>query len=147
MTYKKRLTENSDSLIGLLAAQCVDLEALFDLAQKETEAAGLRDFEAILSIVTERTRIGQKLEVYQRQIAELRGFLAASEQAYESSPIAARMTAPAEQIFTQDSKTKLLLSEAREETSLELRNLATGKRSVSVYMQEAQKGLSFNESI
>jgi hypothetical protein len=147
MTYKERLTENSDSLIGLLAAQCADLEILFDLAQKETAAAGQRDFETILDIVTQRSRIGEKLEVYQRQIAELRGFLAGYESAYENSTLTARIARLAEQTLAQDNKTTLLLSEAREETSLELKNLATGKRSVSVYMQEMQKGLSYNESI
>ncbi len=78
MNYTNRLKENSDSLIGLLAGQCADLEVLFDLAQRETAAAGQKDFETVFSIVTERARIGEKLETYQRQIAELRSFLAGS---------------------------------------------------------------------
>jgi hypothetical protein len=147
MNYTDRLKENSDSLIGLLAGQCADLEVLFDLAQRETEAAGQKDFEMVFNIVTERARIGEKLETYQRQIAELRGFLAGSENAYESSSLTARINKLAEQTLAQDAQTKLLLTGAREETALELRNLATGKRSVNVYLREMQKGLSYNESI
>jgi flagellar biosynthesis/type III secretory pathway chaperone len=147
MSYRQKLRENSDSLIGLLAAQCADLESLFELAQQETRAAGQKDFEVIFNIVTERARIGEKLETYQRQIAELRNFLAGSEGAYENASLTERINRLAEETIAQDTKTRLLLSETREETSLELRNLAAGKRSVSVYMQEMQKGLSYNESI
>jgi len=147
MSYKQRLMENSDSLIGLLAAQCADLETLFDLAQRETEAAGQKDFESILDIVTERASIGEKLETYQRQIAELRRFLAAAESAYESSSLTARINKLAEQTLAQDAKTKLLLSETRDETSLELKNLAIAKRGVSVYLQGMEKGLSYSESL
>ncbi len=147
MNQNYQLKENSDSLIGLLAAQCLDLEVLLNLAQRETVAAERRDFESVLNIVTERASIGQKLETYQRQIAELRGFLGRSETALDNTPIAARIIELTEQTLAQDRKTRLLLTSAREETSVELRNLAAGKRSVSVYMQEAQKGLSYNESI
>jgi hypothetical protein len=147
MSYRERLTENSDSLIGLLAAQCADLEVLFDLAQKETGAVGEKDFEAIFSIVTERARIGEKLETYQRQISELRTFLRGSEAEYGTSSLTERISKLAEQTLAQDNKTKLLLSETRDQTALELRNLATGKRGVTVYMQEVQKGLSYNESL
>jgi hypothetical protein len=143
MNSAEKIRENSDSLIGLLAAQCADLEALFSLAQKETAAAEQRDFESILHIVTERGRIGEKLEVYQRQTSELREFLNANE----TSQITRRITELAEKTIAQDSKTKMLLTSARDETALELRNLATGKRSVTGYLQETRKGLSFSESI
>ncbi|HEV7644451.1 MAG TPA: hypothetical protein VGO50_10950 [Pyrinomonadaceae bacterium] len=147
MNYTNRLKEKSDSLIGLLAGQCADLEVLFDLAQRETAAAGQKDFETVFNIVTERAMIGEKLETYQRQIAELRSFLAGSESVYESSSLTARINQLAEQTLAQDAQTKVLLNDARDETALELRNLATGKRSVNVYLQEMQKGLSYNESI
>jgi hypothetical protein len=147
MNQNYKLKENSDSLIGLLAAQCLDLEVLLNLAQRETVAAERRDFEAVLNIVTERAAIGQKLETYQLQIAELREFLERPEAAIDQTPVAARIVELTGQTLAQDRKTRLLLASAREETSTELRNLAAGKRSVSVYMHEAQKGLSYNESI
>lgn len=147
MNQTRRLNENSDSLIGLLTAQCLDLEVLFGLAQRETAAAERKDFEAVLSIVTERALIGQKLETYQRQIAELRRVIDGSAEAYKTAPVSTRIIELAEQTLAQDNKTKMLLTGAREETALELRNLATGKRGVSVYMREEQKGLSYNENI
>jgi hypothetical protein len=147
MNQTRRLNENSDSLIGLLTAQCLDLEVLFGLAQRETAAAERKDFEAVLSIVTERALIGQKLETYQQQIAELRRVIGGSAEVHKTAPVSTRIIELAEQTLAQDSKTKMLLSGAREETALELRNLATGKRGVSVYMREEQKGLSYNENI
>jgi hypothetical protein len=147
MNTSEKIKENSDSLIGLLAAQCLDLEVLFDLAQKETKAAEQRDFETILGIVTQRARIGQKLETYQRQIAEFRGFLGNAEKTSAGVQVTARIVQLTEQTLAQDHKTRLLLTGVREETAAELRNLATGKRSVNVYMREEQKGLSYNQSI
>jgi hypothetical protein len=142
----QNLKENSDSLIGLLAAQCLDLEVLFDLAQRETVAAERRDFEAVLNIVTERTAIGQKLETYHRQISELRGFLSDPAEAY-NTPLTARILELTEQTLLQDRRTKLALTGAREETTADLNKLSAGKHGMSVYMREEHKGLSYNENI
>src|ERR1700733_7231569 len=145
MNHAHKINENSDSLIGLLTAQCADLETLFSLAQKETAAAEERDFESILHIVTERGRIGEKLAVYQQQISELRTMLGSFDPV--STQISKRVANLAELTFVQDTKTKILLINAREETAMELRNLATGKRSVTGYLQETQRGLSYSESM
>jgi anion-transporting ArsA/GET3 family ATPase len=147
MNKTGKVRENSDSLIGLLAAQCLDLEVLLSLARRENMAAEQKDFKAVLNIVTERARVGEKLETYQRQISELREFLGDPTEGYKTAPVAARIIELTEQTLAQDSKTKLLLAETREQTSIELKNLATGKRGVSLYMKEEQKGLSYNENI
>ena len=62
MNNSENLKDNSDSLIGLLTSQCVDLEKLLSLAREETQAAQQGKFFKILDIVSERAEITKKLE-------------------------------------------------------------------------------------
>lgn len=137
------IVEKSDSIIELLAAQCSDLEKLLAAAREETRAAEAQDFERILEIVSERAQIGERLEVFQRRISELRGFLGDSAE-INRHKIASRIVEVASLTLEQDEKTRKLLTGVKEETALELRNLETGNRNANVYLRGRQTGLAYN---
>lgn len=137
------IVEKSDSIIELLAAQCSDLEKLLAAAREETRAAEAQDFERILEIVSERAQIGERLEVFQRRISELRGFLGDGAE-INRHKIASRIVEVASLTLEQDEKTRKLLTGVKEETALELRNLETGNRNANVYLRGRQTGLAYN---
>lgn len=144
MTQNKAVSEQSDSLIGLLIDQCADLERLLSLAREETVAAELGNFGTLLNISNERAEIGKRLETFQRQIAELRGFLGKSEENPQQQEITKRAVELASLTLEQDQKTLLLLTAAREEASEGLKKLESGNRNTNFYLREQQKGLALN---
>lgn len=146
MIYSSKIEEKSDSLINLLTAQCDDLEKLLALAREETLAAERENFEDILRIVSERAAIGDRLETFQKQIAELREHLGASSAVAISREMSIRIIEIAGLTMTQDAKTKLLLAEKRSAAADELSNLERGRRGANVYLREMTKGLSYNQS-
>lgn len=141
--YQPQIAEKSDSLIELLAAQCRDLEQLLAIAREETRHAEAQDFEKILEIVSERAKIGERLEVFQRRISELRGFLGESAEV-KRHQLASRIVEIASLTLEQDQKTRLLLNGVKEETAHELRNLDTGSKNANVYLRGRQTGLAYN---
>lgn len=145
MLNSHKTFEQSESIIQLLAAQCGDLENLLALAQAETEAVEKEDFEAILRIVSERTRIGEKLEIFRRQIADLR-----EELAETGDPAVRRASERVVQIANltkvQDQKTRLLLEDAKHKSAEKLNNLMKTHRNTSAYLSETHKGLAYDRS-
>src|SRR2546428_1987470 len=72
MTRTHSIEVKADSLLDLLIGQCADLEALLRLARREEEAVKARNFDELLRVTEERATLGERLEVYHRQIAEMR---------------------------------------------------------------------------
>jgi hypothetical protein len=144
MNQTQAISGQSDSLIGLLTDQCADLERLLSLAREETTAAELGNFGTLLNISSERAEIGKRLETFQRQIAELRGFLGKNEENPQQQEITQRTVELASLTLEQDQKTMLLLTAVREKTGDDLKKLETGNRGTNVYLREQQKGLALN---
>lgn len=128
----------SDSVMDILAAQCADLEALLALARREAEAAEQRDFEEIMRIVHERATLGERLEVYHRQMAELRQRLSEPVDNAFRSPVAAHAVELALDIQAQDARTRPLLVAARAEATTALSRLNQGRRSIHGYLRDAR---------
>ena len=144
MNQTQAISEQSDSLIGLLTDQCADLERLLALAREETTAAELGNFGTLLNISSERAEIGKRLETFQRQIAELRGFLGKNEDNPQHEEVTKRAVELAGLTLEQDQKTLLLLSTMREKTGEDLKKLDSGNRNTNIYLREQQKGLALN---
>jgi flagellar biosynthesis/type III secretory pathway chaperone len=144
MNHSQAINTQSDSLITLLTDQCADLERLLTLARQETVAAELGNFGTLLNISSERAEIGKRLETFQRQIAELRGFLGKNEDNPQQREVTERAVELASLTLEQDQKTLLLLNGIREQTGDDLRKLETGNRNTGIYLREQQKGLALN---
>lgn len=126
----------ADSLLDLLIGQCDDLEKLLALSRRETQAAEQRDFEEVLRVVEERATLGERLEVYHRQIAELRLRLGEQAEPIMQSQTVTRAANLAESILVQDNITRPLLMAARDEVEVQQKNLTQASRGVAAYMQE-----------
>lgn len=147
MIQPNKIVKNSDSLITLLAAQCVDLESLLALAREETTAAQQGNFENILEIVTRRAEICDRLETFQQQIAELRQNMEASGVAVPiDNGISNKIVEIANLTIVQDQKTKLLLTDARTNAAAELAILEKSQRGTNAYLREETRGLSCNRN-
>lgn len=144
MNNSQAINEQSDSLITLLTDQCADLERLLLLAREETVAAELGNFGTLLNISSERAEIGKRLETFQRQIAELRGFLGKTEENPQQNEVTKRAVELASLTLEQDQKTLLLLSAVREKAGEDLKKLDSGNRNTNIYLREQQKGLALN---
>jgi len=137
------IKENSDSLIDLLTDQCVELENLLSLAREETLAAQSGNFGAIMGFVSEREKIGKKLETFQRQISELRGCLDTNLP----KNISAHIVEITNMTLAQDRKTTRLLNASREEAKDQLNDLALSEKNTNAYTQERRKGLAYDKKI
>lgn len=144
MLEKKSLRRNADSLIGLLTAQCADLEKLLALARDESNAVKNGDFEKILHIVENRADLGAKLEVYQRQIAELRGYLGSAEDITGQNPLISKTVELITKITQYDTKTKSSLILVRNAKLAELGDINQMQRRSEAYSRETSKGLAYN---
>ena len=100
----------------------------------------------MLNISNERAEIGKRLETFQRQIAELRGFLGKPEDNPQQKEITKRAVELASLTLEQDQKTLVLLTATRNEASEGLRKLDSGTRNTNIYLREQQKGLAINGS-
>lgn len=136
MSEQKQMETQTDSVMEILAAQCADLESLLALARRETVAAERNDFKAIMEIVGERATLGERLEIYHRQIAEMRLRLSESVETAFGSGAATRATELAVDIQTQDRQTHRLLTAAREEAASALSRLNQGRRSITGYLRD-----------
>jgi hypothetical protein len=146
MKDSDNLKDNSNSLIGLLTAQCADLEKLLSLAREETLAAQQGKFFKILDIVSERAEITQKLETFQQQISELRGCLnSASENPVQKNAVD-RVIELSNLTIVQDNQTKLLLSASREEAAESLKSLEKSQHNTNAYLREEKKGLAYSRN-
>jgi len=147
MFQSEEITTKSDSLIELLTAQCADLEKLLTLAREETLAAEGGNFLGILDIVSDRERIGKRLETFHRQIAELRNSLGETDETIRRNQMAKRVIEIAQLTIEQDNKTRLLLNGARDRSVNELNNLEKSTRGNNAYLREQTKGLAYDKSV
>jgi flagellar biosynthesis/type III secretory pathway chaperone len=147
MFTKKNLHQNSDSLIGLLTAQCADLEKLLLLAREEENAVRRGDFEKILHIIEGRAALGEKLELYQRQIAELRSLLNGAEDLQTKNSLISKTEELVGKIIRHDTKTKSSLILIRNAKLAELGEINRLQRCSAAYSREPAKGLAFNNNI
>lgn len=132
------ITTEADSLLDLLIAQCLDLESLLVLSRSEAVAAESRDFEAIIRISQERATLGERLEIYHRQIAEMRQRLGAAAEPTMQGSMAMRVTELVNGILTQDRDTQPLLMAVREEITQERKSLDQTQRGLSAYLNDGR---------
>lgn len=138
MTAASNITNEADTLLDLLIGQCEDLESLLALARAETNAAAANDFESLINTTRERATIGERLEVFHRQTAELRQRLGAAAETILQTPTAMRVTELINHILTQDEQTKPLLLAMRTTTNDERKNLDRLQRGLAAYHSEAR---------
>ena len=129
----------ADSVLDLLIAQCADLEALLVLARREAQAAENRNFDEVLRVAEERATLGERLEVYHRQIAEMRQRLGELAEPALRTDTAKRTTALATQILAEDARTYPLLLAARSELLHEQQQLDRSQRAVNAYLQDGPR--------
>ena len=135
----ENLNADADTLIDLLTAQCADLETLLTLAKRETAATEGGDFGEVLSVVDERARLGERLEVYHLQVAEMRARLGADADAILSCETAHRTTRLVAEIQAQDRRTLPLLTARREEVNAALARLRQTERHARAYQPDARR--------
>ncbi len=137
MSLTASVVQQAEPLIEILAAQCTDLEALLRLAQRETAAAERKNFGEMMQVIDERATLGDRLEVYHRQIAEMRTRLSdASLTPILSSEVAQQTVRLAADIQAQDARTRPLLLQARTDTLLQLNQTQQSRKGVGAYLRE-----------
>ncbi len=150
------LNHQAVSVLDLLIAQCTDLEALLALARQEEQAANTRNFDEVLRVVNERAALGERLEVYHRQIADLRDRLGsaatgparAATQVEPSPAILFRQTAAlVSAIHAADARTRPLLLAARNELSEEQRRLDKTQRGVNAYLRAGRLAIACDQHV
>jgi hypothetical protein len=129
------INTHAESVLDLLIAQCADLEALLVLARRETQAAEALDFEEVLRIVEDRATLGERLEVYHRQAAEMRRRLGEYDPVLRSEA-ARRAATLATAILAEDARTKPLMLASRDEAAREYQRLGQSQRCVNAYLRE-----------
>lgn len=142
------INQYSDSLIDLLTAQCADLEKLLHLARLEKDAIENTDFQEVFRIVTERDNLNQRLEVFQRQIYELRSQL--NENSLESfyqNPVTVRTTKLIGEILNQDRQSQQMLQTFRQTAVQNLSQLNVSRKSLKNYSEHQSKGLAYNQKV
>jgi septation ring formation regulator EzrA len=143
MADYETILKNSESIVDILSAQCEDLESLLSLARQETEAVKKGDFLSLVDIVSERARIGERLETFQRQTVDLK-------QCIEGSPmarsLASRVVEVARLTIEQDRSTTERLSKQNSAASEQISRIGKGKTSIARYMQTDGKGLVCDQS-
>ena len=125
-----------DSLMDLLIAQCSDLEGLLALARRETVAADNEDFGELLAVFDDRARVGDRLESYHRQVAELRDRLGQGIGAYIDPALSSKTAQLVVEIQVQDLKTTALLRATQIRTGLEISQLDHSQRNASAYLHD-----------
>lgn len=138
MNAASRITAEADSLLNLLIAQCEDLEALLVLSRGETAAAAARDFDEIIRITAERATLGERLEVYHRQIADLRQRLGAAAESALESPAATRIAELVNSVQAQDHQAHSLLLDVRREITSERKHLNQVQRGLTAYLSDGR---------
>ena len=133
------ITQESNTLIDLLVAQCSDLQKLLSLARRETVAVQENDFDELLSITSERTKLGNRLESYHRQIAELRDAMGETGERIIESNVAREAVKLVTEIQTSDAASKTALALARTQTGESLSRLERGHRSSAAYLQDGKR--------
>jgi hypothetical protein len=127
----------ADSLMDLLIAQCSDLETLLGLARRENVAAQSDDFGELFAVYGERAELGDRLESYHRQVAELRDRL--GHCAVNTDPVLSTKTVQlVVEIQAQDKQTTSLLIAHQALTKDELARLGYQQQNSLAYLQGAR---------
>jgi flagellar biosynthesis/type III secretory pathway chaperone len=134
-----QIIKEAESVIELLISQCADLESLLVIARRETSAVETGNFEELLRIVEERATFEEKLEVFQRQIENLRENMGYKFDMMMKNSIAERAAFLITQIQTQDERTLPLLLSSRNEASEDLQTSNRSQKSINAYSQEHTK--------
>jgi hypothetical protein len=137
---------HADSVFDLLIAQCEDLAALLALARREEEASTAKDFDEILRVVAERATLGERLEVYHRQLAELRQQLDLAESMWQTD-VARQTVALVAEIQATDARTRPLLLAARGELVGEQQRLTQAQRGVGAYLRDGHTAVACDRII
>lgn len=134
------LEPHYDSLMEILFAQYSDLEALLGLARREAVAVEQKDFDQILDVVTERATLGDRLEVYHRQLAELRDRLGPAYEPALQTSVVTQSVSLVDAIKVQDDHTRPLLIAARSETMQQAARVDQTRRNLGAYARNGQAG-------
>ena len=130
--------QQTDSLMDLLIAQCSDLEGLLTLARRENVAANSEDFGELFAVFGERAKLGDRLESYHRQVAELRDKLGQCAGAYIDPVLSTKTVQLVVEIQAQDRETTSLLIANQALTSEELARLGYSQRNSLAYLHGAR---------
>ncbi|MDX2030126.1 MAG: hypothetical protein SF339_05630 [Blastocatellia bacterium] len=133
---------HADFVLDLLIAQCEDLEGLLALARREEEAAAARNFDEILRVVDARATLGERLETYHRQIADLRRKLGDVAEPPAQSELSRRTAATIIEIQATDSRTRPLLLAARNDLVRQQQRLDRARQGVTAYLQESATAIA-----
>lgn len=156
MPANNPINHHAVSVLDLLIAQCADLEALLALARQEEQAATTRNFEEVLRVVNERATLGERLEVYHRQIADLRDKLGFTDTTLATATTQAGPTQTAligqtvalvSAIHATDARTQPLLLAARNELSEEQRRLDKTQRGVNAYLRDGRMAIACDQHV
>jgi hypothetical protein len=134
------LEPHYDSLMEILFAQYSDLEALLRLARREAVAVEQKDFDQILDVVTERASLGDRLEVYHRQLAELRARLGPAYEPLLQTSVVTQSASLVNAIQIQDNHTRPLLIAARDEAMQLAARVDQSRRNLGAYARHGQGG-------
>jgi len=133
---KDKLKEwQPDSLLDLLIGQCADLEGLLALARRQAIAAEQNDFDELVVVAQDRASLGERLESYHRQIAELRATMGRTAEPVYEDPVVKETVRLAVEIQTLDTRTRKMLAVTRTETRNALVTLEQGRRNFAAYLQ------------
>jgi hypothetical protein len=136
---KNRISvRQTDSLMDLLIAQCSDLEGLLALARRETVAANSENFDELFVVFGERAKLGDRLENYHRQVAELRDKLGQCAGTYIDPALSTKTIQLVVEIQAQDVKTRSLLLATQTTTSEEIARLDYSQRNSLAYLYGAR---------
>jgi hypothetical protein len=128
--------------MDLLIAQCSDLEGLLALARRENVAANSEDFGELFAVFGERAKLGDRLETYHRQVAELRDRLGQGAGTYIDPALSTRTVQLVVEIQAQDRETTSLLLATQAVTSEEIARLDCGQRNSLAYLHARANGLN-----
>jgi hypothetical protein len=126
------------SFMDILFSPCDDLEVLLRLARREAVAAEQKNFGQILEVVQQRATLGDRLEIYHRQLSEFRSHLGDAMEPALHSSAAAEAAALATAIKLEDARSLPLLLAARSDALQKSLRAADTRRNLGVYAQRRQ---------
>src|SRR5689334_10171025 len=126
----------SASLMDLAMEQCADLEALLLLARREVTPAEEGNFRELMTVVQERATLGQRLEIYHRQIAELRASLTTLPPTIDL--VSVKSAKLAAEIQLVDALAIAVLETARERVGRTIVQLEERRRRSVAYLREGR---------
>ncbi len=147
-SQQKTIEDNSDSIIGILAAQCKDLEVLLSLARREAAALKDNNFDDLLTVTKERASLTDRLEIYHKQLADLRSRFEVDFHYVNKTTIALQTQELVTKIQSQCSENLQMLLVSRNNLLRDRRQLDQSRRSLSAYSQNMPSiSIAYDEHI